>query len=89
MDAAGDNEADVPRSSGGVEEGGPIGKHPRHINFPTLFFLDASMCSFLLLLLPFFLFFPFVSFPKTSVSVRLYHPLHWPRLSFLPGYISF
>lgn len=65
---AGDDEPKVPGSSGGIEEQIPIGKHPRH-NFPTLFFLDASMCSFLLLLLFFFVLLSFVSFPKASASV--------------------
>lgn len=67
---AGDDEAEDPGSSGGVEEEIPIGKHPRHNNFPALFFLDASMCSFLLLLSFFFVFVPIVSFPKLlSLSV--------------------
>jgi hypothetical protein len=73
---AGDEEPKVPWSLGGIEEQIPIGKHPRH-NFPTLFFLDASMCSFLLFLLFFFVFLSFVSFPKTSVSVTHYY---WLRL---------
>jgi hypothetical protein len=60
---AGDDEAEDQGSSGRVE-GIPIGKHPRHNNFPTLSFLDASMCSFLLLLSFFFVFFPIVSFPN-------------------------
>jgi hypothetical protein len=61
---AGDDEGKDPGSSGVVEEGIPIGKHPRHNNFPTLFFLGASVCSFVLLLSFFFVFFPIVSFPK-------------------------
>lgn len=68
---AGDDEPKVPGSSGGIEEQIPIGKHPRH-NFPTLFFLDVSMCSFLLLLL-FFVFLSFVSFTKASVSVPRFY----------------
>lgn len=72
----GDDEPKVPRSSGGIEKQIPIGKHPRH-NFPTLFFLDASMCSFLLLLLFFFVFLSFVSFPKSSVSVTRYYCLRF------------
>jgi len=67
---AGDDEAEDPGSSSGVEEGILIGKHPRHNKFPALFFLDAPICSFLLLLSFFFVFVPIVSFPKLlSLSI--------------------
>jgi hypothetical protein len=82
---AGDDEAEVPGSSGGVEEGKSHRKTPKTQQLSNAI---LSRCSYVLSSVVTVAPLPLLStcfVPKTSVSITL----HWPRLFFPPDRYEF